>query len=102
MKPHTLPLTLTVVSVSRSDRRIEANCRVVDADGVSVEYVPLEVGPQRTPAELCAILQSHVSALAESLLRREKATRGEALSEEATDTAFEGLVGREFTGSVTT
>jgi hypothetical protein len=102
MEPHTLPLKLTIEGINREPGGIEARCRITDAIGTSVEFLPITVGPQRTPAELCAILQGIVNDKAASLLRQEKATLGKKLSEEDAGQAFDDLVGREFTGSVTT
>jgi hypothetical protein len=103
MEPFKLPLKLKVNAITRSKSSTEARCTVTDAAGTSVEFVPIEVGPQRSAAELAAILQSHVSGMASALLKREAATLGkDLLPAEDVEASFKGLVGQEFTGSVTT
>ena len=100
--PHKLPLTLKVRRVTRTPQAIEIESHVEDADGVSVQAVPLSVGGHRTVAEVCQILQSHVEQVAKSLHRRGLATTQAAPAVPETDDDFNALTTRQFTGSVST
>lgn len=98
-----LPLKLKVLDVQKDASGISVNATVVDASGANVEYVPLTVGPNRTPAEICAILQHHVDRMAKHLSERKMThTMSASLSEEESSQQLENLKGLEFTGSVTT
>jgi hypothetical protein len=97
---HLLPLKLKILSIASESHGIEARCQITDAAGVSVEFVPIQVGPQRTPAELCAILQNHVNGLAASMHKRGAAVLPENPEGEKLGEAFSDLVGTEFTGSI--
>lgn len=101
MEPHKLPLKLRVRSIERTSAGVEVDAVVVDADDVSVRHVPLTLGPKRTAAEVCAVLQHHVDMLSKEMHKRGHATIGADMTEEEHDAAFEQLKGREFVGSVT-
>ena len=101
MEPHKLPLKLRVRSVERTSNAVEVDAVVVDADDVSVQHVPLTLGPKSTAAEVCAVLQHHLDILSKELHKRGQATTGADMSEAEHEAAFEQLKGREFVGSVT-
>lgn len=98
---YTLPFTLKIKSIRPSPEAIEVDAVVADADGHDVRFIPIIMGPQNTVASVCAILQHHVNDLAQAMFKRGEATpQEESEDEEERVTAFEALIGKEFTGSV--
>jgi hypothetical protein len=94
---HKLPYALTIKAIRRGPQAVEAACDVRDAEGESVEHLPVSMGPKVTAGEVCAILQGHVEQLAKSHHARGAATLGDGAPE---DSDIASLVGRTFTAGV--
>lgn len=91
---------MTVKTVARSPVALEIGAVVHDADGVSVSYEPVTMGPKVTVSDACGRLQHHVKCLAEKLLRTGEAV--DTPSAEGGEDDDQALIGKTFTGSVVT
>lgn len=94
-----LPLTLTVRSVRQDGEQVELDCVVADADGQSVQAMPVTTSAKRSAVEVCGILQANVDALARVAHAQGRAEVAEQ-SDEARAESLAQLQGRTFTGSV--
>ena len=92
-----LPLHLTVRGVSRDVRTVHVDALVVDDNNVSIRFMPIDMNPLATPAEVVAILQATITNMAAALHKRGEAERDQS---EATEQDFDELVGQVFVGSV--
>lgn len=85
-------------SIRRSSATIEIDAYVTDADGTSVSYEPIVMGPRTSVAAVSAILQNHVSGMARNMVKR-----GMVVPESAAITTppdDQSLVGQAFTATV--
>jgi hypothetical protein len=92
--PFRLPLALTVKAIQRSKTSIDVVATIADADGQSVQSMPIQMGPATSASEVEAILQATVTTLATKLHGRKEALVNEVKGE------FEALSGRVFRGGV--
>jgi hypothetical protein len=96
---YKLPLRMKVTRVQKTAGGIEIDTVIEDAAGVSVMRKPITVGTQHTKANVAAILQSDINAMAAAMFKFKKVTAG-AATDDGVDTELETLVGQEFLGSV--
>ena len=95
---YKLPLTLKIRSVRRGPVALEVDAVVVDASGTSVKSDSITMHPKASVAAVCAMLQNHVTVLAQSMHKRGMAvipSTPEGQQEDDTK-----LAGAEFVGSV--
>ncbi len=98
--PLKLPLVLKILRLRHGNgQHVHVDCRILDSQGQSVQFMPITMGPDTAPAEVCAILQGTVDVLAKAMYKR-----GDILLEDSAtnDADFDSLIGKEFTGSVAT
>jgi hypothetical protein len=67
---HKLPLTMKVRSVRRGPEALEVDAVIVDADGTSVKSDSVTMHPKASVAAACAMLQNHITVLAQSMHKR--------------------------------
>jgi hypothetical protein len=94
-----LPFTMKIRSVRRGPVALEVDAVVTDAEGKSVSSESVTMHPKANAAAVCAMLQNHVTVLAQSMHRRGVAIMAAASGEPEDDG---DLVGQEFVGSVVT
>ena len=99
MQPFLLPLTLTPRAVHTTTRHIDVECLIVDAQGKSVQFLPLSVDIRTSVAELDAILQQTITQIAASLFARQAAVLLPPTQMQDAP-ALQAIVGRDYKGSV--
>lgn len=97
---YLLPLSLTVKDVHTTKLHIELACGITDAEGRSVQHLPLSVDIKMTVAEIEAILQHSVSQMATAMLARGDA-RLLPPSDMTDAPGLQDLLGQVYKGSVT-
>jgi hypothetical protein len=96
----TLPLTLTIRAVRGSKDAIEVEGEIRDAKDQSVRSISITVGPQRSPADVAAIVQRHVDDDARRLEKADLLAKVPAGP--PSKGSLQSLVGKQFTGSLST
>lgn len=97
--PFILPLSMKVREVRTTKLHIDVDCVVVDAEGRSVQFLPLSMDIKTTVAEVEAILQATVKQTAESVHARGAAILLPPV-EMSDAPALQKLVGQVYKGSV--
>lgn len=95
-----LPFVLTIRAVHSSADSLDLDCVVHDADGESVQSVPIATSARRTAAEACAMAQRYVDDLARVAYQQGRAELETTLDGDELTESHNSLVGKTFTGSI--